>query len=103
MWFEIFFTTLGNLRVFGAAGRSVVAIPKVWFGLFLRQSSEKTKILSLIGEVDIVRRRTRPGDNIFICVGHGCAGAIKRMLIQQGVIQVALVMDSELRCNCRRQ
>ena len=90
MWFEILLTTFGDLCIFGAGGRSVAVVLYGFDQSFLRQGSEKTKILSFIGEVDVVRQRARPRDHIFICVGHGCVGSSGCGLVLLIVVRVAL-------------
>lgn len=81
MWFEVLFTTLGDLCVFGAGGRLVAGMFDGFDQSFLRQGSEKTKILSFIGEVDVVRRRARPRDYVFIYVGHDCMRSLRCVLV----------------------
>ena len=81
MWFEILLTTFGDLCIFGAGGRSVAVVLYGFDQSFLRQGGEKTKILSFVGEVNVVCRRARPGYHVFVYVGHGCARPVDCVLI----------------------
>jgi hypothetical protein len=80
MWFKVLLTALRNLCIFGTIVASVVATPNMFDQSFLRQGCEKTKILSFVGEIDVVCGRARPGNHILVCVGHGCADVVKRVL-----------------------